>query len=173
MQQGSVRFDVVENGNLGDPELSSMDDVDDRNGAHVASVIPSIFFNYESTSTVTISGTVFMKLAGSRRRLAVVLDPEDEATGSRALAAPEKSGFNIDVVLEKDESGTEIGATADADVATKASSNILSVGVTVAIAASATVVAAIMVAFLVKRRRGPGRGRAMNKKTSIAKPVCF
>ena len=117
---------IVEDAVLKSDEISSMTLAPSWNGVHVATVVPSRFFSYEKESTATVSGVVFLKLAGSsstRRRVAVEILANTEtgagtrlpsgagASGARALqqegqdVVDEESAFTIDVKLKKDEPG--------------------------------------------------------------------
>mmetsp|Transcript_17228 Transcript_17228/g.24377 ORF Transcript_17228/g.24377 Transcript_17228/m.24377 type:complete len:551 (-) Transcript_17228:144-1796(-) len=164
-QDGS-EFVIVQNGGLVDSTISSKTKVTQENGMHVASVIPATFFSYESNTIAEVSGVVFLKLANSRRRLAVELteDPEVDATGStRALATPldtTETGFAISVVLAKNELEAVLLEEDGASASTKV--NVMMTGIIVASAASAV---AIMVFFFVKKSRG------LSKNSPVAKSV--
>ena len=67
MTQGTEELIIVETNVLQDSSISSMTMVPANNGVHVASVIPSKFFSYTSTSNAVVTGVVYLKLAGSRR----------------------------------------------------------------------------------------------------------
>ena len=82
MTQGENTLNIVSNKRLNDDSISSKTKVTNQNGVHVASVIPASFFSYESYSTATVSGAVFLKLSGSRRRLAIEMD-DSPATAKR------------------------------------------------------------------------------------------
>mmetsp|Transcript_28655 Transcript_28655/g.40951 ORF Transcript_28655/g.40951 Transcript_28655/m.40951 type:complete len:589 (-) Transcript_28655:161-1927(-) len=115
-QDGSDNTFVIVNENgLQDSSISSKAKLPDESLVHVASVIPADFFSYESTTTAEINGVVFLKLAGSRRRLVVEMagDPNLNAQASRALQAvgDQESRFAIEVELEKNE--LELGSAAD------------------------------------------------------------
>ena len=98
MTQDENTLSIVFNQGLVDGSISSKSKVATQNGVHVASVIPASFFSYESSSTATVSGVVFLKLSGSRRRLAVEID-------HRALQSDgdQESAFSMEVQLEKNE----------------------------------------------------------------------
>jgi hypothetical protein len=116
MTQGTEELIIVKTNTLEDSSISSKTMVPAKNGVHVATVIPSKFFSYDSINTATITGLVYIKLAGSRR-LAVEITgyPEVQATGStRALAETlgnQESTFAINVELEKRKTETNNGAT--------------------------------------------------------------
>ena len=79
-------------GTLEDTKLSSTELVPDKNGAHVASIIPSKFFSYSGTSTAAVTGVVYLKLVGTRRQLAVKISgyPKVQTTSYvRALKSDE------------------------------------------------------------------------------------
>ena len=106
MTQGENTLNIVSNKRLNDDSISSKTKVTNQNGVHVASVIPASFFSYESSSTATVSGVVFLKLSGSRRRLAIEMDDPSAATShARALqaASDQESAFSMEVQLEKNE----------------------------------------------------------------------
>ena len=67
MTQGTEELVIVESNVLQDSSISSMTMVPAKNGVHVATVIPSKFFSYSSTSNAVVTGVVYLKLAGSRR----------------------------------------------------------------------------------------------------------
>jgi len=71
MTQGTQEMIIVETNDLQDPAISSMTMVPEKNGVHVATVIPSMFFSYSGTSNAVVTGVIFLKLTGSRRRLSV------------------------------------------------------------------------------------------------------
>ena len=110
-------LDIVWDKTLVDGSISSKSKVAIKNGVHVASVIPASFFSYDKSSTAQVSGVVYLKLQGSRRRLAVEITGQPEAqaqatdsTALRALqaetgGAEQESAFAIEVKLEKNELG--------------------------------------------------------------------
>ncbi len=122
---------IVQNKALVDSTISSKTKALQKNGVHVASVIPSRFFSYSATSSAKVNGVVYLKLKGSRRRLAVELEitgppghPKVQATGStRGLQTEtesigdQESAFAITVELRKN----ELGVAADANDATDTS----------------------------------------------------
>ena len=76
-----------------DAKLSSTELVPAKNGAHVASIIPSTFFSYSGTSTAVVSGIVYLKLVGTRRQLAVKISgyPKVQSTSYvRALKSDDE-----------------------------------------------------------------------------------
>ena len=166
MTQDGNEFVIVQGGALQDATISSKTKVALQNGMHIATVIPADFFSYDSTTTAQVAGVVYLKLANSRRRLAVEINGQSkaEATGSiRALATPFgdiDAGFAINVVLEKIELD---GAAIEANDA-KASTNVMMIGIIVAFAAAAV---AIMVFFFVKKSGG------QHKNSWIAKSVAI
>ena len=121
-------FVIVQNKNLVDSTISSKTKVLTKNGVHVATVIPSNFFSYSDTSFANVTGVVYLKLKGSRRRLAldveiagrpkvkVLAAPAAGSTSTRALqiesVGDQKSAFTITIELAKNELGGEAnGAT--------------------------------------------------------------
>eukprot|EP00984_Skeletonema_dohrnii_P009110 scaffold3446_cov88-Skeletonema_dohrnii-CCMP3373.AAC.1 len=168
MTQDGNEFVIVQDGALRDATISSKTKVALQNGMHIATVIPAGFFSYDSNTAAQVDGVVYLKLANSRRRLAVEINGQSKAeataTGSRsirALATPFgdiDAGFAINVELEKIELE---GAAIEADD-TKASTNVMMIGITVAFAA-----VAIMVFFFVKKSGG------QRKKSWIAKSVAI
>ena len=110
---------VIPNDGLVDKSISSMSMLAGRVGVHVASVIPAAFFSYEEETTAEVSGVVYLKLAGSRRRLAVEIaglpkaqtNTGSTSTDTRALqmqtesVVDQQSAFAIEVQLEKNELG--------------------------------------------------------------------
>jgi len=120
---------IVQARDLVDDTISSMSYVRPKNGVHVATVIPASFFSYNGDSIAQLSGVVYLKLQGSRRRLAVEIvgQPKAQATDSTTYAralraetestggADKESAFAIEVKLEKNELGL-----GDADVTTAA-----------------------------------------------------
>lgn len=80
MTQGTQDMRIVEGGNLQDPAISSMTMVPEKNGVHVATVIPSRFFSYSGTSDAVVTGILFLKLPGSRRLLSVNFVGHPKAT---------------------------------------------------------------------------------------------
>ena len=106
MTQDENTLSIVFNQGLVDGSISSKSKVATQNGVHVASVIPASFFSYESSSIATVSGVVFLKLSGSRRRLAVEMDDSPStATNARALQSvgDQESAFSMEVQLQKNE----------------------------------------------------------------------
>eukprot|EP00984_Skeletonema_dohrnii_P036365 scaffold37268_cov161-Skeletonema_dohrnii-CCMP3373.AAC.2 len=166
MTQDGNEFVIVQGGALQDATISSKTKVALQNGMHIATVIPADFFSYDSNTTAQVAGVVYLKLANSRRRLAVEINGQSkaEATGSiRALATPSgdmDAGFAINVVLEKIELD---GAAIEADDA-NASTNIMMIGIIVAFAAAAVAITAF---FFVKKSGG------QRKKSWIAKSVAI
>ena len=166
MTQDGNEFVIVQGGALQDSTISSKTRVALQNGMHIATVIPADFFSYDSNTTAQVDGVVYLKLANSRRRLAVEINGQSkaEATGSiRALATPSgdiDAGFAINVVLEKIELD---GAAIEADDA-KASTNVMMIGIIVAFAAAAV---AIMVFFFVKKSGGQRKNSWIAKSVAI------
>ncbi len=156
--QDDTEFVIVKNGDLRDKTISSKTKVTQENGMHVASIIPPDFFSYDRNTNAQVAGVVYLKLANSRRRLAVEItaNPEVTATGStRALATPlgaTETGFAINVLLAKNELEAIILVLEDG---TNASSSI-KVMMSGIIVASAIAAVAIMVVFFVKKSRGSG-----------------
>jgi hypothetical protein len=118
-------FVIVQNKNLVDSTISSKTKVLTKNGVHVASVIPSNFFSYSDTSSASVTGVVYLKLKGSRRRLAVDVEiagrPQVLAAVSASTRAlqtgsigDQKSAFAINVELEKNELGVAANGAANA-----------------------------------------------------------
>eukprot|EP00984_Skeletonema_dohrnii_P027940 scaffold17685_cov67-Skeletonema_dohrnii-CCMP3373.AAC.1 len=117
MTQEENTLDIVQAKELKDGTISSMSSVKPKNGVHVATVIPASFFSYNEATFAQVSGVVYLKLQGSRRRLAVEItgQPEAQAPDStasiRALQAEstggsdQESAFAIEVKLEKNELG--------------------------------------------------------------------
>lgn len=90
--QGAETFVIIDADTIQDAKLSSTQLVPAKNGAHVASVIPSKFFSYSGTSTAAVSGIVYLKLVGTRRKLAVKISgyPKVQTTSYvRALKSDE------------------------------------------------------------------------------------
>jgi len=150
MTQGENTLDIVQEEQLVDGTISSMSSVKSKNGVHVATVIPASFFSYNEATSAQVSGVVYLKFKGSRRRLAVEItgQPEAQATGSTALralqaestgGAEEESTFAIEVKLEKNELG--LGEATDAN---GAFDNFKSGFVVVAAAAIASAAAMMM-----------------------------
>merc|ERR1739840_41346 len=92
---GDSTLSIVSNKGLVDGSISSKSTRADDSGVHVASVIPASFFSYDSSGTAEISGVVFLKLKGSRRRLAVEIDRALQSTGDQ------ESAFSMEVQLQK------------------------------------------------------------------------
>jgi hypothetical protein len=118
-------FVIVQNKNLVDSTISSKTKVLTKNGVHVATVIPSNFFSYSDTSSANVTGVVYLKLKGSRRRLAVDVEiagrPQVLAAVSASTRAlqtesigDQKSAFAINVELEKNELGVAANGAANA-----------------------------------------------------------
>eukprot|EP00984_Skeletonema_dohrnii_P010575 scaffold4122_cov71-Skeletonema_dohrnii-CCMP3373.AAC.1 len=91
MTQGENTLDIVQEEQLVDGTISSMSSVKSKNGVHVATVIPASFFSYNEDTSAQVSGVVYLKFKGSRRRLAVEITGQPEAhaqaTDSTALRA--------------------------------------------------------------------------------------
>jgi surface protein len=108
-------FLIVKENALGDTSISAKSKSGDESEVHVATIIPNDFFSYESTSAAKISGVVFLKLAESRRRLAVDMtgNPNINSQANRALQArgDQESRFAIEVELQKNE--LELGSAAN------------------------------------------------------------
>eukprot|EP00985_Skeletonema_marinoi_P008895 scaffold4068_cov89-Skeletonema_marinoi.AAC.1 len=71
MTQGEKTLDIVQAKELKDLSISSMSYVKPKNGVHVATVIPATYFSYDEATFAQVSGVLYLKLQGSRRRLAV------------------------------------------------------------------------------------------------------
>eukprot|EP00985_Skeletonema_marinoi_P029238 scaffold27286_cov80-Skeletonema_marinoi.AAC.1 len=71
MTQGEKTLDIVQAKELKDLSISSMSYVKPKNGVHVATVIPATYFSYDEATSAQVSGVLYLKLQGSRRRLAV------------------------------------------------------------------------------------------------------
>eukprot|EP00984_Skeletonema_dohrnii_P024732 scaffold13860_cov106-Skeletonema_dohrnii-CCMP3373.AAC.4 len=126
MTQGEKTLDIVQAKELKDLSISSISYVKPKNGVHVATVIPATFFSYDEATSAQVSGVLYLKLQGSRRRLAVEIagtgngQPVAQSAGSssatstpRALQAEstgtgdEESTFAIEVKLQKSELGDD------------------------------------------------------------------
>ena len=108
LTQGSKELKIYDGGNIQNAAITSGTAVPDKNGVHVASLIPTQFFSYDSTSTAQLSGLVYLQLPGSRRlAVAITAQPKLRATAStRALVkrfGEQASPFVIDLQLEKKE----------------------------------------------------------------------
>ena len=98
MTQGAEEFVIIEAGEEQDSSISSMTMVPANNGVHVATIIPSAFFSYSSTSTAVVTGVVRLKLVGTRRELAVKISgyPKVQTTSSiRALNTDEEDQLSF------------------------------------------------------------------------------
>eukprot|EP00985_Skeletonema_marinoi_P028896 scaffold26238_cov80-Skeletonema_marinoi.AAC.1 len=91
MTQGENTLDIVQAKELLDGTISSMSSVKPKNGVHVATVVPASFFSYNEATSAQVSGVVYLKLQGSRHRLAVEITGQPEAqaqaTDSTALSS--------------------------------------------------------------------------------------
>ncbi len=101
-------MNIVQVKDLIHDSISSKSKVPLENGVHVATVIPTSFFSYEASTSAQVSGVVFLKLAGSRRRLAVEVDDfaSPATTRGRALqqsADDLESAFAMEIQLERNE----------------------------------------------------------------------
>ena len=117
LTQGATELKLYDGGNIQNAAITSGTDVPAKNGVHVASLIPTQFFSYDSASAAQVTGLVYLQLPGSRR-LAVEITgkPKVQATAStRALRFDDEqasslfgeeqasSSFVVDLVLEKKE----------------------------------------------------------------------
>ncbi len=102
VQEEDKALDIVWDKTLVDGSISSKSKVVIKNGVHVASAIPASFFSYDKSSTAQVSGVVFLKLAESRRRLAMDID---SARMLQSAAGDQESAFAMEVQLEKNELG--------------------------------------------------------------------
>ncbi len=109
--EGANTLNIVSNQGLVDGSISSKSSRASGSGVHIASIIPASFFSYDSSTTAKVSGVVFLKLSGSRRRLAAEMDDSSTATHARALQSTgdQESAFSMEVQLEKN----ELDVTAD------------------------------------------------------------
>jgi len=126
MIQGEKTLEIVQAKELKDLSISSISYVKPKNGVHVATIIPATFFSYDEATSAQVSGVLYLKLQGSRRRLAVEIagngQPVAQSAGSssasvasthRALQAEstgtgdEESTFAIEVKLQKSELGDD------------------------------------------------------------------
>jgi hypothetical protein len=101
--QGAEEFVIIDSDAIQDAKLSSTELVPAKNGAHVATIIPSKFFSYSEASTAAVTGIVYLKLVGTRRQLAVKISgyPKVQTTSYvRALKSDEDEViFNRDDAL--------------------------------------------------------------------------
>eukprot|EP00574_Skeletonema_japonicum_P007365 CAMPEP_0201738592 /NCGR_PEP_ID=MMETSP0593-20130828/45334_1 /ASSEMBLY_ACC=CAM_ASM_000672 /TAXON_ID=267983 /ORGANISM="Skeletonema japonicum, Strain CCMP2506" /LENGTH=600 /DNA_ID=CAMNT_0048232817 /DNA_START=239 /DNA_END=2041 /DNA_ORIENTATION=- len=100
VQEGNT-LNIVSDKDLVDNSISSKTTRADDSGVHVVSVIPASFFSYESSSTAKVSGVVFLKLSGSRRRLAAAVEIDREFQSQSA--GDQQSAFSMEVQLQKNE----------------------------------------------------------------------
>ena len=100
VQEGNT-LNIVLDKDLVDNSISSKTTRADDSGVHVVSVIPASFFSYESSSTAKVSGVVFLKLSGSRRRLAAAVEIDREFQSQSA--GDQQSAFSMEVQLQKNE----------------------------------------------------------------------
>ncbi|KAK1741463.1 hypothetical protein QTG54_007941, partial [Skeletonema marinoi] len=91
MTQGENTLDIVQAKELVDGTISSISSVKPKNGVHVATLVPASFFSYNETTSAQVSGVVYLKLQGSRRRLAVDFtgQPEAHAQATDSTALPQ------------------------------------------------------------------------------------
>ena len=131
---GDEVLTIVEDGGF-EPDMASVVSyaAEEWNGVFAEGVVPTSYYSYQDDVPVTVTGTVILKLAGSRRRIAVELGHKDESEevgvattigaggSSRALqsAAEEKSAFAVNFALQKSDE-LELN-DADANGATGAS----------------------------------------------------
>ncbi len=127
MVQDGTTLDIVSDSGLVDRSISFKTTRADNSGVHVASVIPASFFSYESSTTAQVSGVVFLKLSGSRRRLAV------EITRALQSDGDQESAFSMEVQLKKN----ELDVTNDSNGAINAIVAGLIAGPTVVVVAAA------------------------------------
>jgi hypothetical protein len=129
LTQDSETVLVVDASLIQDETISAMYMVPEHNGVAVAMLVPAAFWNYGSQSAVSLTGTVYLKLVGSRR-LAVDLpsfetgrsmrsevenvDKTDAQTVGDAseAATPDKSSFQVSVGLDKLPYDYDIGSSA-------------------------------------------------------------
>ena len=100
--QGAEEFVIIDADAIQDSTISSTELVPTKNGAHVASIIPSKFFSYSGTSTAVVTGIVYLKLVGTRRQLAVEISgyPKVQTTSYvRALKSDESLFGDEDEVI--------------------------------------------------------------------------
>ncbi|KAK1739757.1 DUF285 domain-containing protein [Skeletonema marinoi] len=164
MTQGEKTLDIVQAKELKDLSISSMSYVKPKNGVHVATVIPATYFSYDEATSAQVSGVLYLKLQGSRRRLAVEIavagngQPNAQSAGSssasvastpRALQAEstgtgdEESAFAIEVKLQKSELGDASNANGAIN-AVKTKTGFVGVFAVIGTAAAAAAAAAIM-----------------------------
>ena len=129
LTQDSETVLVVDASLIQDETISAMYMVPEQNGVAVAMLVPAAFWNYGGQSSVRLTGTVYLKLVGSRR-LAFDLpffetsrsmrseaendDKADvQAIGDASEAAtPDKSSFQVSVGLDKLPYDYDVGSSA-------------------------------------------------------------
>ena len=100
--QGAEEFVIINADAIVDAKLSSTELVPAKNGAHVASIIPSKFFSNSGATTAAVTGIVYLKLVGTRRQLAVEISgyPKVQTTSYvRALKSDESLFGEEDEVI--------------------------------------------------------------------------
>ena len=142
MEGNGQEMTIIENSNPVDPNIHSYSEAPLWNGVYVESIVTAGFFSYEDDTTATITGVVFLKLPGSRRRrVAIALTGHDEFESSRALTIgyardplEQKSAFLVNVALKKtgDSLELELDDAANAAVGTLMSRFITSTAITAA-----------------------------------------
>ena len=110
LEAGS-NYVIVDGQDSYDDETATVRKYPGWNGVYAESIVPTSYFSYNNDVLAKVTGVVFLKLAGSRRRLAVELtghesDVIDGTPGaSRALqsAGDQESAFAVNVALQKSE----------------------------------------------------------------------
>ena len=72
--QGSEALLVVDGNTIQDESISAKYEVPEHNGVAVAMLVPAAFWNYGGFAQVALTGTVYLKLVNSSRRLLDVVD---------------------------------------------------------------------------------------------------
>ncbi|KAL3805592.1 hypothetical protein HJC23_005836 [Cyclotella cryptica] len=133
LTQDSETVLVVDASLVQDETISAMYMVPEHNGVAVAMLVPAAFWNYGGQSSVSLTGTVYLKLVGSRRlafnipsfeasrimrsEVKNVGQIDDQAVGDASEAAtPDKSSFQVKVGLDKISSENDINSASSAFV---------------------------------------------------------
>jgi len=94
LTQGTTTLGIVEEGLVSFPSITAREYVPEENGVVISTRVPTNLFNFDVGETISVSGEVGMKLAGSGRRLHIdFYDAND---------VDEKESYELEVALQRE-----------------------------------------------------------------------
>lgn len=108
-QLGNEPFIYIDGNTVQDESISRRFVVPEKNGVAVTMLVPSAYWSYSGSASITLSGSVWLMFSGgSRRKLNIPLNTSPrvlrkDSFADAATASNEQSSFHVDVALKQSE----------------------------------------------------------------------